>query len=388
MSAIELPASATVVIIGGGVMGASAAFHLALAGTTDVIVLERNTLASGSTGKAAGGVRASFSHSTNIAMGMRGLEVYSRFAEDFGQEIEFRRNGYLYLLSDQENVDVFTESVAIQNAHGVTSRMIDPDEAQRVSPLISTDGLLAAAWSPNDARATPDAVVMGYAAAARRLGVRFVTGCAVTGIEMSGSAVSAVVTEHGTVRTPTAVCVAGAWSRSVGDMVGVDLPVSPMRRQIAFTTPSPDIPATSPLTIDFPSTFYFHPEGGGLIFGWANPDEPVAFNLEFDLENWLPHFADIAARRAPTILNYGIASGWAGLYEVTPDHNQIIGRATGVDGFIYATGFSGHGFLMGPATGEIVRDLVLGREPSYDISGFDVRRFDKATTGRGEHNIV
>ena len=388
MSSVSVPAAASVVIIGGGVIGVSVAFHLAQAGMTDVVVLEKNTLASGSTGKAAGGVRASFSHPTNIAMGMRGLEVYSRFAEDFGQDIEFRRNGYLYLLSDQDNVDVFTESVAIQNAHGVPSRMIDPDEAKRVSPLISTDGLLGAAWSPNDARATPDAVVMGYATAARRLGARFITGCRVDGIDMNGSAVSAVRTEHGTIRTRTVLCAAGAWSREVGAMVGVDLPVSPMRRQIAFTAPSPEVPTTSPLTIDFPSTFYFHPEGGGLIFGWANPAEPVAFNLEFDLENWLPHFAEIAARRAPKVLDFGIASGWAGLYEVTPDHNQIIGRAEGIEGFFYAAGFSGHGFLMGPATGEIVRDLVLGREPGYDITGFDVRRFQKVTAGRGEHNIV
>jgi sarcosine oxidase, subunit beta len=384
----EVPSSASVVVIGGGVMGASIAFHLAEAGVKDVVVIERNTLGSGSTSKAAGGVRASFSHPVNIQMGMRGLDVYSRFAEAMGQEIEFRRNGYLYLLADQNEVDVFTESVAMQNANGVTSRMIDPAEAQQISPLIEVDDLLGAAWSPDDACATPDGVVMGYARAARERGARFVQHCAVSAIETVGGRVSAVVTTAGTIRTDAVVCAAGAWSRSIGEMVGVSLPVSPRRRQIGFTAPHPRTPKDAPLTIDFASSFYFHPEGQGLMFGWANPEEPIGFNTQFDLDSWLPMFAPVVERRAPAILEMNITSGWAGLYEVTPDENQIIGRSHDLDGFFYATGYSGHGFLMGPATGEIIRDLVLDRTPAYDISGFDVRRFDVAPTGRSEHNII
>lgn len=384
----QLPSTASVVVIGGGVIGASIAFNLAQAGVTDVVVLERDTLGSGSTCKAAGGVRASFSHPVNVQMGMRGLEVYSRFAQDFGQEIEFRRNGYLYVLADQTEVDVFTESVAVQNANGVPSRMVGPSEAKQISPLLEVADVLAAAWSPDDACATPEGVVMGYASAARSLGARFVQHCTVEAIETHNDAVSAVVTPLGTIRTPAVVCAAGAWSRSIGDMVGTDLPVLPKRRQVGFTAPHPATPARSPLTIDFASSFYFHPEGGGLMFGWANPDEPVGFNLEFDLETWLPMFAPVVQRRAPAILDMNISSGWSGLYEVTPDENQIIGRSADVHGFFYATGFSGHGFLMGPATGEIIRDLILEREPRYDITGFDVRRFAVAATGRTEHNIV
>ncbi len=384
---VELPDRARVVIIGGGVIGTSIAAHLAEAGISDVVLLERDQLGAGSTCKAAGGVRASFSTAANIAIGLRGLEIYSQFPERYGQEIEFQRNGYLYLLSDQENVDVFTESVALQNAYGVPSRMIDPGEAQRISPLISTDGLLAASWSPEDARATPEAVVSGYASAARRLGARLVTKCQVTGIESSGGAVRAVVTGHGRIATDTIICAAGAWSSQVGAMAGMDLPVTPLRRQIAFTEPSADVPLQTPLTIDFPANFYFHPEGNGLLFGWSNPAEPPGFNLQFERDEWLGGFADVVLRRAPKILDFGIVSGWAGLYEDTPDHNQIIGRSDVVEGFLYATGYSGHGFLMGPATGEIIRDLYLGREPAYDISGFDVRRFDTARLGN-ERNIV
>ena len=385
----DLPDHAAVVVIGGGVIGASIAFHLAEAGVRDVVLLERDELAAGSTCKAAGGVRASFSNAANIEIGLRGLETYSRFAQDFDQEIDFRRDGYLYLLSDQQNLDVFTESVALQNAHGVPSTIVSPEEAQRISPLINTEGLLGAAWSPHDGKATPESVVMGYAAAARRKGARIIRHCEVTGIDSDGGTITAVVTEHGRISTSTVVVAAGAWSRAIGAMVGVDIPVSPVRRQIAFTEPLSELPATSPsLTIDFPSNFYFHPEGKGLLLGWSDPDEPEGFNLKFELDDWLLGLGEIAETRAPAILDYGIATGWAGLYEVTPDRNQIIDRCKDVEGLLVATGYSGHGFLMGPATGEIVRDLYLGKEPNYDIRSFALDRFAASDIVRGETNIV
>ncbi len=384
----ELPARARVVIVGGGIIGTSIAFHLAQAGVTDVVLLEAEQLGSGSTCKAAGGIRASFSTPENIAMGLRGLDVFSTFAEEFDQEVDFRRWGYLYLLSDQQNMEIFTESVAIQNAYGVPSRMIDPAEAKQISPLISTEGLIGACWSPGDGKATPEAAVFGYAKAARRLGARLITGCAVTGIESTGGTIGGVQTALGAIATDTVICAAGAWSRAIGDMVGVSLPVRPVRRQIAFTGPIEGIPRVGPLTIDFPSTFYFHPEGDGILMGWANPHEPEAFNLHFDLEEWFAGFADVVALRTPALLDVGIQGGWAGLYEDTPDHNQIIGRAQAVPGFLFATGYSGHGFQMGPATGEIIRDLYLGREPGFDIACFNVARFAGVDVDTHEHNIV
>ncbi|QDQ92883.1 FAD-binding oxidoreductase [Rhodococcus sp. WB9] len=385
----ELPEQASVVVIGGGVIGASIAFHLAESGVSDVVLLEKDELASGSTCKAAGGVRASFSNEANIAIGLRGLDVYSRFAQEYHQEIDFSRDGYLYLLSDQANVDIFTESVALQNRHGVASRMVTPEEAQKISPLISTDGLLAASWSPQDGKATPESVVMGYAAVARRHGARIVRHCAVTDIESTGGTITAVVTEHERIKTDTVVCAAGAWSAGIGNMLGVNIPVVPVRRQIAFTEPLSELPASSPsLTIDFPSNFYFHPEGIGLLLGWSDPNEREGFNLKFELEDWLMGLGAIAETRVPAVLDYGISTGWAGLYEVTPDRNQIIDRSTEVEGLLIATGYSGHGFLMGPATGEIVRDLYHGKEPGYDISSFALDRFAQAGIGAGETNIV
>jgi sarcosine oxidase subunit beta len=252
--------------------------------------------------------------------------------------------------------------------------MVDVDEAVRRSPYVQPDGLLAAAWSPDDGHCTPESVVLGYASAARRLGATLLTGCAVTGIRTSGGEVTGVVTDRGEVRTGTVVCVAGAWSAAVGDMVGVDLPVVPLRRQVLVTAPVQDLPPDLAFTIDFATSLYFHREGRGLLVGMSDPDEQPGFRLERS-DAWLPRLAEAVERRAPGLLDTGLAGGWAGLYEVTPDANALVGEAPGLSRFLYATGFSGHGFLMGPAIGEVVRDLVLRREPFVDVSPFDARRF-------------
>jgi len=380
---------AEVVIIGGGVIGTSCAFHLAEAGVADVVLVERDSLGSGSTCKAVGGVRSSFTNRANIQLGLRSLEAYAQFAQRPGQDIDLRRVGYLYLISEPEDVAAFESGVALQNAFGVPSRMIQPSEAKRLSPLIDTDGLVAAAWSPQDGTASPESVVLGYATGARRHGAALHTGVTVTGIDVDAGQVAAVRTDAGTIRTSTVVCAAGAWSAQIGVMAGIDLPVTPSRRQVVFTEPIPDLPDRVPMTIDFPSTFYFHGEGRGLVIGFSDPDEPPGFNLDYQPEGWLQKLFARVARRAPSILDAGVTTGWAGLYEITPDHTQIIGEDGRVSRFLYATGFSGHGFLMGPAVGEIVRDLYLGRPPFLDISGFDVRRFSNpAATVASEHNIV
>jgi sarcosine oxidase subunit beta len=379
-----LPASASVVVVGGGVMGLSTAYHLARAGA-DVVLLERDALGAGSTCKAAGGVRAMFSDEVNIELGLRSLRAFERFGEEPGQEIDLHRSGYLFLLDDPDDVATFESSMALQRSLGVPSRMVDAAEAGRLSPLVSLDGVLAAAWSPGDGHCTPESVVLGYAAGARRAGARLVTGCAVTGIEVVDGEVRSVETEHGRIATDTVVCAAGAWSRAVGAMAGVDLPVEPLRRQILVTEPLPALDPATPFTIDFSTTLYFHREGPGLLLGMSDPDEEPGFRLGRS-DAWLPRLAAAIDRRVPALADVGIASGWAGLYEVTPDHNALVGEATGVSRFLYATGFSGHGFLMGPAIGEIVRDLVLGRPSVIDVSGLSVDRFGSGV--RPERNIV
>jgi sarcosine oxidase subunit beta len=380
-----LPARAEVVVVGGGVIGTSVAFHLAEAGV-DVLLLERAELASGSTSRAAGGVRAQFSDPLNIALGLRSLEAFGRFPERPGAEIDLRQVGYLFLLDREEDVAAFERGVAVQNEHGVPSRLVTLEEAQRLSPLAGLDGVLAATYSPLDGHASPEAVVQGYAAGARRHGASVVTGCAVTGIETAGSEIRAVATEQGVVETGTVVCAAGAWSPGVASLVGLDLPVEPVLREIGFTTAVPGLPDHLPLTVDFTTGFYFHREGPGLLFGMADRTQPPGFDAPSD-PAWLERVTAVAERRLPRLLEMGMAGGWKGYYEITPDHNALIGEAPEVSRFLYATGFSGHGFLQGPATGEIVRDLVLGHEPFVDVAPLSAERFAREAP-RPEHNVI
>jgi sarcosine oxidase subunit beta len=331
-------------------------------------------------------VRAQFSDGVNIELGHRSLHAFAHFQEELDQQIDFHQVGYLFLLDQPEHVEAFDQNVALQNDLGVKSRMIEVAEAKRLSPLIDTDGLLAAAWSPDDGHCTPEAVVLGYARAARRAGARLVQGCTVTGIATDGSSITAVETDHGTIAAEAVICAAGAWSRQVGDMVGVDLPVDPLRRQILTTEPMPGLDAATPFTIDFSTSLYFHNEGPGLLIGMSDPDEVPGFSLDRS-DEWLPRLGEAIERRAPRLSEVGIASGWAGLYEMTPDHNAVVGEAPDVSRFLYATGFSGHGFLMGPAIGEVMRDLFLGERPVVDVSRLDARRFDHDTV-RPELNIV
>ena len=382
----RLPADADVVIIGGGVMGTSTAFHLAEAGDSNVLLLEADQLASGSTSKAAGGIRAQFSDELNIALALRSLDAFEQFHERPGADIDLHQDGYLFLLTTPEDVATFERSVELQNRCGVPSRMISPSEAKTLSPLIAIDDVLAAAFCGRDGRANPEAVVHGYAAGARRHGVRIVSDCRVTGIVTAGSSITAVHTEHGVVRTHVVVAAAGPWSREVGAMAGVDLPVHPVRRPIWYTEPIADLPPNCPMTIDFSTGFYFHPDGRGLLFGMADAQQAPGFDAPLQAD-WLEQVGAVAARRAPALTEVGIAGGWTGFYEVSPDHNAMIGEMSTPSRFLYATGFSGHGFLQGPAVGEVMADLILRRTPRINVGPLSVDRFTQGTA-RPEHNIV
>jgi sarcosine oxidase subunit beta len=361
-----------VVIVGGGVIGASIAFHLAEAGVEDILLVERGELGSGSTSKGAGGVRAMFSDELNVRIALRSLEAWGAFGERPGWEIELRQVGYLFLLSTGEDVTAFERGVELQNRLGVPSRMVSVDEAHELSPLAGLDGVLAGAFCPLAGHATPEGAVQGYASAARANGARIETHANVTGVEAG-----AVRMEDGrTVEAGCMVCAAGPWSREVGALAGIELDVTPERRRIAFTGALDGLPHTVPMTIDFSTGFYFHREGPGLLFGTNDVRDTQ--------DEWLEAAEPVLGRRAPILLDAPIAGGWWGDYEMTPDHNALIGEAGAAPGrFLYATGFSGHGFQMAPAVGEVVRDLYLGREPFVDVAPLAAERPE-----RPERNVV
>jgi sarcosine oxidase, subunit beta len=380
-----LPAEAEVVVVGGGVIGTSVAFHLAEVGV-DVCLLERDQLAGGSTSRAAGGIRAQFSDPLNIAIGLRSIDAFTRFAERPGAEIDLRQVGYLFLLDREEDVAAFEASVALQNELGVPSRFVELAEALELCPLAGLDGVLAATFCPLDGHASPEAVVQGYAAGARAHGASIVTGCAVVGVLLDDQEIRGIETALGVIKTETVVCAAGVWSPEIARSAGVALPVQPYLREVGFTGPTPGLPDRLPLTIDFSTGLYFHREGPGLLFGMADPEQPAGFDAETD-PAWLEKVMEVAVRRLPALLDMGIAGGWKGYYEVTPDHNALVGESSDVARFLYATGFSGHGFLQGPAVGEVVRDLVLGTDPFIDVAPLSVDRFAHSLP-RPEHNVI
>ena len=353
--------SAEVVIVGGGAMGASVAFHLTELGLTDIVLLERETLASGSTSKSAGGIRAQFADELNIRIALRSIAEFDAFEELTGGAIDFEHTGYVFLLDTDEDAERFREALALQAGLGVPSRVISLDELATLFPPLSTDGLVAATYCPLDGKATPEAVVAGYADAARRRGAGIRQGEDVVGIEVEDGRIQAVETSRGRIATQAVVCTAGAWSPDVARLAGLDLPVRGEPRWTHYTPERGGLPDVIPLTADFSTGFYYHGEGPGLAFGGR--------------EQTLEELAVHAARRLPVLAELPITGSWWGYYEMSPDHNAIVGEAAEPSRFLYATGFSGHGFQQAPAVGEHLAELVTGREPTLDLSPFALDRF-------------
>jgi sarcosine oxidase, subunit beta len=343
------------VIIGGGALGAATAFHLKRLGVDEVVLVERDVLASGSTSKSAGGIRAQFGDELNVRIALRSLAEFEAMAN----EISFRQDGYLFLLDREDDVVEFRRGLAVQQSLGVPSRELTPAEAAEIVPQLSLDGILAATFSPTDGYATPEAVVQWYA---RESGAKVMQGCEATGVEVRDGRIAAVETSRGRLLTDTVVCCAGMWSSEVAALAGVDLPVTGEARHMWFTPEDGGLPERLPLTIDFGSGFYFHREGPGLAFGGR--------------ERALEDVADAAARRLPVLAELPVQSTWWGWYDVSPDWNALVGEAAEPSRFLYATGFSGHGFQQAPAVGEHLAELVVGREPTLDLSAFSASRFE------------
>lgn len=385
---MEFPRTADVVIIGGGVMGTSTAYHLALKGCKNVLLLERESFFGiQATGKCAGGIRYQFGTEINVRLSLLSLPMLDRFEEELGQPIDLRYCGYLFLLTRPEDVAAFRAQVEMQHGWGVMTRWLEPEEIAQMAPLINLEGVLAGTFHERDGLADPNSVVQGYVSGARRLGARLLNDVEVTGIEVESGRVRGVVTNRGKVSAPTIVNAAGPWAGVVGRMAGVDIPIVPIRRQIVVTGPIPEVPPDFPFVIDFAQSLYFHREGPGILTGMSNPNEPPGFDQSVDEEWELVHL-EAAMKRMPVLERATLASHWAGLYEVTPDAHPILGRVPELEGFYIIGGFSGHGFMHGPACGLLLAEEILdGRAYTLDISSLSITRFREGKLIR-EYNVV
>jgi glycine/D-amino acid oxidase-like deaminating enzyme len=372
---MDLPRTAGVVVVGGGVVGCSIAYHLARRGLRDVLVLERDAVGAGTTSKAAGGIRGQFPTETEIRFSLESIRVFERFEEEFGVDPGYRKIGYLFLITEPGDLAGFEARVALQRSLGVDVRIIAPADAQALVPALRVDDLLAAVWGKDDGMAGPAEVTSGFARRARQLGAKIVEGVEVSAIERDGARVRGVATSRGAVAAPIVVNAAGPAAARVARLAGVDVPVLPRRRHIFFTEPFPEIPGPVPLTTDRASGFYFRKEMEQLLLSPGDvEDVGDDFNVAIDRAK-IEETVQKALHRLPVIEKARIAGGWAGLRPLTPDDHAIIGWAPAVEGFFLAVGFGGHGFQHSPATGRLVAEWLTEGAPSMDLSLFDPGRF-------------
>jgi len=378
--------TAEVVIIGGGIMGVSAAYNLAKRGVSDLVVLEKDLLAQASTGLSVGGIRQQFSNPANIRLSQESVRVYERFEDEFSADIRFRQVGYIFLAQMEETWKDFLSAVETQRQHDVPVEVLSPDDIKKRWPYLNVDDLKGGTFGPKDGYADPYLAAMGFANSARKLGVRIEEKTKVTGINIEAGRVHGVETAKGSISAPAVVNVAGPWGGEVARMAGPDLPVKPYRRQVFITKSFDAIPKPVPMIIDQDVTFYFRGEEPGIIMGMSNLDEPSSFNLNVD-RDFLEKVIEAAIRRAPLLEKAEILRGWGGLYTITPDDNPIIGEAPGVTGLFSAIGFSGHGFQQAPAVGLILSQLILDGQTNFDLNPFSYDRFGKKEQ-EGEKKVV
>lgn len=364
-------------------MGASTAYHLSRSGVHNVVLLEREPmLGMGSTGRNAGGVRHQFSNEANVLLSMESIGLFERFAEEVGYPIDFHQDGYLFLLSNQKDLSDFRRNTEMQRRLGVDVDVLSPDEARRLAPGLEVDGVVGATFCARDGIADPNGVTMGFAKAARAAGVEIHRETEVTGIKIEAGHVAAVETTGGTLSTRVVVNAAGPYAQQIGRMIGIDVPVLPYRRHIFISEPlKSGVPSSRIMVIDFDTTFYFHREGAGMLFGMSDAEEPSSYNtsVSWDL---LEKITRIAIKRLPVLADAGVARAWAGLYEMTPDAMPIIGPARQVGGFFLITGFSGHGFQHCPAAGRILAELITtGETRDFDVRPFAFDRFAEGSRG-------
>lgn len=385
---VKLPKTAGYVIIGGGVMGASTAYHLARAGAKNILLLEKQPFfGMGATGKCAGGIRYQFSTAINIHLSQVSLPMLARFADEIGQEIDFQECGYLFLLTREQDLSAFRRNVKLQHRMGVQTEWWPAGEVRRRLPQLQADDVLAGVIHQKDGLADPHGVVSGYIQAARRLGVTALNEVTVTGIEAASGRIRAVQTNQGDIACPVVVNAAGPWSGRVSALAGIPLPVTPLRRQMVTTTAVPGIGPDFPFVIDFAQSLYFHREGPGLLTGMSNPHETPGIDESIDPDWELVHM-EAAIARLPALAHAGRVSGWAGLYENTPDAHPIFGGVPQLEGYYLVTGFSGHGFMHGPVAGLLTAEIILqGQAKTVDVSALDIGRFAEGRLIQ-EYNVI
>lgn len=382
--------SASVVIIGGGVIGASVAYHLAAAGVADVLVLDRGAEpGAGSSGRATGGFRAQFGTAMNVRLSLLARDLLRRFEEETGVDPGFDPVGYLWIAEHEASLPALESGLAVQHAEGLTeTRTVSPEEIARLNPAVRLEGIVGGVFGPSDGTIRPLDVLRGYQVAATRRGVRFRYGQEVTGLVRGGDGrIRSVLAGRQRYDTQAVVNAAGAWAAPVARWGGVDLPVFPLKRQVAVTRPFDALPATMPMTIFVEDAFHLRVRDGRVLLLWPTPAETAApFDTTVD-PGWLTAVAARARRRIPVLESARIddAACYAGLYEMSPDKHAILGPAPECPNLFLANGSSGHGVMHAPALGQLLAEMLIdGRATALDTFPLRPGRFAEGAPNPGE----
>ncbi len=371
--------TADVVIIGGGIVGSSIAYHLTAAGCRNVLVIERESAqGKGSTGKSMGGVRAQFSTPVNIKMSLYSIPFYASFDERLGFPCDYRPQGYLFCATSNQHMNYLRANCEKQVAMGLKNvRLISGDEIRDMFSQLRADDIIGGSFCSTDGFVDPYSAMVGFITWAVDHGATIWKNTEVTGVAHDEHGIAYVETSRGAVLTRKVVNCGGAWAAGVAKLAGVDLPVEPLRRMLVPSEPFDEFPHTAPMIIDMSNGFHFRPESRGFLLAWNDPEETPGFKTDFDAA-FVEKILTRAADRVPCFANLPVnpKRAWAGLYEMTPDHHPILGEAPELPGFFLANGFSGHGVMHAPATGKILSDLILtGKTDLIDASLLNLSRF-------------
>lgn len=362
---------ADVVIVGGGVIGASVAYHLAASGMGRVIVADRGD---GSTARATGGFRAQFGSEINVRLSLLARDKLLHFAEETGVDPGYRPSGYLFVASTADQLERLREAASVQRAAGFHgARELSAAEVRGANPAISPEGVAGGFFSPIDGFIRPTEIQRGYREASMRLGVVYLAAT-VTGLRLQSGRIVAALTSQGSIACGTVVNAAGAWAAAVAGLAGVPLEVAPLRRQVAVTSPTDRLPADMPMTI-FADGFHLRVRDGHVLLLQPSPPSEDPFDVRVD-STWVETVTRTAWARLPCLEGIPIESSYAGLYEMSPDEHAILGPAPEVGNLFLVNGSSGHGVMHAPALGQLASEMLrAGATPSLDVQPLRPSRF-------------
>ena len=367
--------TADIVIVGGGISGVSIGYFLLKHGAKNVVILERNYLTSGATGRCGAGIRQQWGGELNCLMSKFSCEFFENAMDEleYNGNIEFHQGGYMLLASTEEELAQTRRNVALQNSLGIGSVLLNPTEAKKIAPILDADKIVGAAFHQRDGHLNPFHTTHAFAQAFERLGGKIYTDTAVTGINAENGRITGVETTNGSISTNTVVCATGAYSQQVAALANVELPLYSERHNILVTEPVERI--LGPMLMSFSLNFYCQQTPhGSFIMGRTCKDQPRDLRITSD-SNFPVEIAKSITSVAPKLANLRMLRQWAGLYSMSPDHHPIYDQIPDIDGLYLAAGFSGHGFMMAPATGLSMSELILGLTPTLPWQRLGFSRF-------------